>query len=340
MTFKQFILCTLLLSTSNTMPMYHHIFQFALYPWLLFYNVIFRTKNKPNKPKRKHLSLTKDPSYTPKTFDFHHFNVITQKIDKNILEESFTFCPSPLKDAMEKRECSIKLLNESKSIQPCITRLLLHGPSWNGKTSLAYALAHKYKSAFAHISTAELYDRYDEGYIDIIDALIDPLTRENKSAIIIFESIHLLCNKEKIKDYPDKEAARYLLQKLKTAHIFNPHLLIIGITHAPEDLSPDYQEYFKNLTYQINPPSADKRHSIIKSFLFRNGFFDEKIIKKLIYETRNLPLGYLDEALHKARLYAEIDAVRQNRPPKRLALTHIDEAFEPFLNGKHIAKKN
>lgn len=197
---------------------------------------------------------------------------------------------------------------------------------------------HKYKNNFFHVSTPELYDQYIDGYIDIIDALIDPLTSNNEPAIVILEAIHVLCRIERVKDHPDKGVAQYFLQKLKFAHIFNPHLLIIGITDTPDELSPDYQEYFENSIYQINSPSPDKRYSIIKSFLFRHGFFEEKTIQKIVHETRNLPLGHIDMALHRARMYAEMDAVKQNRPPKRLALSHIDEAFEPFLNGKRLAK--
>jgi AAA+ superfamily predicted ATPase len=215
---------------------------------------------------------------------------------------------------------------------------LLHGPNQNGKTTLAYSLVHKYKNNFFHISSPALYDQYTDGYVDIIDSLIDPLTSSNEPAVVILEAIHVLCRLEKIKDHPDRRVAQYLLQKLKFAHIFNPHLLIIGITDSPDELSSDYQDYFENSTYQIKPPSREKRYSVIKSFLFKHGFFEEKTIQKIVYETRNLPLGHIDKGLHMARMHAEIDAIKQNRPPKRLTLNHIDTAFEAFFNGKHLAK--
>lgn len=124
MRLKRLILHILLFSTSNALPI-HPIFQFAFYPWALFYNVIFKIKNNESNSKKKYLSLIKGPSYIPKTFDFHHFNIIATQIDPNILEESIAFCPSQLKDILDKRTHSIKFFDKNKLILPCTTRLLL-----------------------------------------------------------------------------------------------------------------------------------------------------------------------------------------------------------------------
>lgn len=329
MILKRLILPILLLTTNNAAPM-GHVFQFAIYPWLLFYNVLFKTTyNTPS--QRKNLSLVKSPTHIPRTFDFHHFSAIVKRININILEESIAFCPAQLKEKMDKRDYSTKLFCKKKLVLPCTNRLLLHGPNQNGKTTLAYSIAHTYQNNFFHISSPALYDQYTYGYKDIIDELVDPLSRSNEPAIIILEAIHILCKMENIKDHPNRGVAQYFLEKIKVAHIFNPHLLIVGITDSPEELSSDFQEYFKNSTYQISPPLPSKRYSIVKSFLFRNGFFDEKAIRKITSETHNLSLGNINSALQKSRFYAEIDAVENHRPPKRLSLSYIEDSFKDFL---------
>ena len=134
-----------------------------------------------------YLYRIKDIHYVPRSFEVQDLQT-SPFIDPPLLEESFAHCPSELQHRLSFLVRQ-KTAPVSQTIDSVFNRILLTGNGYNGKTILARALAYKYQASFVYVPSPELCDSYKEGYVDIIDNLMNPLINCQEAATVIVDAI-------------------------------------------------------------------------------------------------------------------------------------------------------
>ena len=162
-------------------------------------------------------------------------------------------------------------------------RMLLHGPSGNGKTMMVQKLAEQTGSKLFELVGSDAVNKYVGSGSDKIKQLFEDAVRhadeKGQKAMIFIDEIDKIAGSDRdegaTREYGQTETTFWTqLDKYQNDN----RIFFIGATNKPELLDQRIKRRFRNETIEIFNPDAAQRESVFKEYLKKLNHIDmEKI---------------------------------------------------------------
>ncbi len=185
-------------------------------------------------------------------------------------------------------------------------RLLLYGPTGNGKTTLASIFAQETNSEFIEISSTSIVNAYQSSGPAEIDRIFNGALKTSfdtgRRVVILFDEVEAFAS--------NHTTINYHQYRLTVAHFWmwldklkkNQNIFIIVATNKFKHLDPAFANRFKTL--EIPNPDDAKRREIINYFIKdinKEGDIDFKIEPKkidlLVNKTKDLSIRSIEDII-------------------------------------------
>ncbi len=167
----------------------------------------------------------------------------------------------------------IKQINEpvigSEIKEDYCNRMILYGPTGNGKTLLAHKIAEATNSEFIEIYVSSIFTRFVDAGSNKINETFETAISKNKKAVIFIDGINIFTMKNKFSDGtdPDKKTLDTLcawLEKTKN----NPNIIFLGETLPIDSFTKtNLEKLFKADMIEILNPNAKIREEVINFYV-------------------------------------------------------------------------
>lgn len=156
-----------------------------------------------------------------------------------------------------------------------IQRILLYGPSGCGKTALAQAFAQEIGTECIVVNSPALGNEYQNSTISNLRRIIESAIASNHPCVIVLNKMNVLM-RESNNPRIDNNIALGLAGLLDAVER-HPHIIICGITHTVDRMSPLLRSRFLGGLVTFDNSYSNNYKSIISYFL--NFFKTETEIK-------------------------------------------------------------
>jgi SpoVK/Ycf46/Vps4 family AAA+-type ATPase len=180
-------------------------------------------------------------------------------------------------------------------------RVLLHGPSGNGKTTLCEALAHEIRLPLGIVRYSELINAY-VGVSEKAVASMFAAVNQRRCVLFADECDSIATARIQVRSSCDEGRNNIVNELLMGLDRLAPHTLVVFATNLPDALDPALRRRV-NLTLELPAPQP---HEL------------RRVVERLLEWNRLLPLADFDAARCGATSYAQCE---------QLALDHARRAI-------------
>lgn len=161
-------------------------------------------------------------------------------------------------------------------------KILLIGPPGVGKSVLAKAIAQKIDRPFVYLHSSLIANEYQNSGSQNLRRIIEDITQNNESCVIIFDEIHCLFDTKKNKNTNDNVSAA--LWQLLDACSANKNILFIGTSNDLKNMPAPLKSRFNdNFIVEISLPKEQLRERVLNFYLRNHG--SAELISSIAYDT-------------------------------------------------------
>lgn len=211
--------------------------------------------------------------------------------------------------APDKVQSLINTLDNNRPLLETQKKYLFTGNPGTGKTTLAQAIAQRFKWECIFVHVSELPNQYQNSAASGLKEIIDAVLAESeavtiKKYLILLDEMTHLTNNYKEKNNANNDAARPIASLLDRCST-NPNILVIGTTNDDASELPHLlQDRFSDNIIKINLPSSKARKEYLTIQLTG---LDESYINFLVKKTNGKSFRIINSLFGPAKEKANIE---------------------------------
>lgn len=271
------------------------------------------------------------------------------KIPQWLLESSMNNAPALLKGIFIYLQSCQHNKNTLQKINviPSFHRFILVGPPGTGKTTLAYAIAHKLNYPVVFIPATSLLGHFRNQTANNIERFLQEHTSNELPKVIIIDELHKLFEHHTNNQADDSQSAAAFWLAIDKIEKHNPNVIVVGTANDVTKLPPEIKSRFSgkiikmpllnnNQKIQTFLNSITHDQSIVLDNSVTDGF-----IVNMLQQIENCSLRDVQLIIDSAKMfYYSKECIIKTEFPIILTRTHFQQALNQLQDESQVLQES